>query len=75
MTDLAAGRLSPAPLRFVFPRNTAKRAARRFRRPLNTVVRWLAEGVPAAERERYAAIIDAELDAIEREIRRIRSEG
>jgi hypothetical protein len=67
------GRLDAAAIRALWRRHsTAKEAARAFRRKLETVRKWLVDGVPAAEREAYADVIDARLLEIEREIAALR---
>lgn len=71
MTDISA-RLSPLPLRFIWPRHARKRVARAFGVSIHTARDWLRDGVPAERRMELAAIIDRELDEIGAEIRRIR---
>jgi hypothetical protein len=64
----ATGRLEAWPIKRMWRKHTAKEAARAFRRKFETVRKWLAEGVPAAERAAYADVIDARLAEIRREI-------
>lgn len=71
----AALRLPPAPLRFVFPTGARKRIARAFRISVETAHDWLRYGVPAGRRADLARVINAELDRIEADIRRIREGG
>lgn len=74
MTDISAGRMPSAPLRFVWPRHTRKRIAAAFNVAIDTAKDWLVEGVPLARRQEMARVINAELDRIEAEARRFRQE-
>lgn len=75
MTDVSAARLPSTPLRFVFPRFTRKMIARKFAVSVETARDWLKVGVPIARRQEMARVINAELDRIEAEIRRVRQES
>jgi hypothetical protein len=72
MTDVSAARLSSAPFRFVWPRHTRKRIAAAFGIGLATSRDWLVQGVPLARRQEMARILEAELDRIEADIKRLR---
>ena len=65
-------RLSPDPLRFIWPRHTAKHVAGAFAIALRTARDWLRDGVPFERRIERATIIERGLDAIAAEIRRQR---
>jgi hypothetical protein len=73
MTDVAAARLPPWPLRVMARRHTAKWTARRFGRAIETARKWLVDGVPGEQRAAMADVIDAELDRIEEEVTALRA--
>jgi hypothetical protein len=64
--NLAA--LSLRALAIVFPDHRRKRIAHRFGVALNTAKTWLIDGVPQRRREELAAVIEAEIPRLEREI-------
>lgn len=74
MTDATSSARLPAwPLRKIWPRHTAKRMARHFRRSPGRMVKWLRDGVPGTQRAELADVIDGELDRIDEEIAALRS--
>lgn len=72
VTDIGAARLSPAPLRFIWPRHARKRIARAFGVSVHTAKDWLRDGVPLERRLELAAVVERELEGIEAELARMR---